>query len=74
MEGVFKLVNNEAVFMPVKTGISDEAMIEVTGDLAAGDKVVTGPYRVLKDLKEGVRVKPAKEGAEEGDAKKGKGK
>jgi len=74
VEGVFKLVNNEAVFMPVKTGISDEAMIEVTGDLAAGDKVVTGPYRVLKDLKEGVRVKPAKEGEEEGDGKKGKGK
>jgi len=74
VEGVFKLVNNEAVFMPVKTGISDEAMIEVTGDLAAGDKVVTGPYRVLKDLKEGVRVKPAKEGEGEGDAKKGKGK
>lgn len=74
VEGVFKLVNNEAVFMPVKTGISDEAMIEVTGDLAAGDNVVTGPYRVLKDLKEGVRVKPAKEGEGEGDGKKGKGK
>jgi len=74
VEGVFKLVNNEAVFMPVKTGISDEAMIEVTGDLAAGDKVVTGPYRVLKDLKEGVRVKPAKEGEEEAGGKKGKGK
>ncbi len=73
VEGVFKLVNNEAVFMPVKTGISDEAMIEVTGDLAAGDKVVTGPYRVLKDMKEGTRVKPAKEGEEEG-GKKGKGK
>jgi len=74
VEGVFKLVNNEAVFMPVKTGISDEAMIEVMGDLAAGDKVVTGPYRVLKDMKEGVRVKPAKDGDEEGGGKKGKGK
>jgi HlyD family secretion protein len=74
VEGVFKLVNNEAVFMPVKTGISDEAMIEVTGDLAAGDKVVTGPYRVLKDMKEGVRVKPAKDGEDEGGGKKGKGK
>ena len=74
VEGVFKVVNNEAVFMPVKPGISDEAMIEVTGDLASGDKVVTGPYRVLKDLKEGVRVKPAKEGEEEEGKKKGKGK
>jgi HlyD family secretion protein len=74
VEGVFKLVNNEAVFKPVKTGISDEAMIEVAGDLAAGDKVVTGPYRVLKDMKEGVRVKPAKDGDEEGGGKKGKGK
>ena len=74
VEGVFKLVNNESVFMPVKTGISDEAMIEVRGDLASGDKVVIGPYRVLKDLKEGVKVKPAKEGEEEGGKKKGKGK
>jgi HlyD family secretion protein len=74
VEGVFKLVNNEVVFLPVKTGVSDEAMIEVTGDLAAGDKVVTGPYRVLKDMKEGVRVKPAKEGEDEGETKKGKAK
>jgi HlyD family secretion protein len=74
VEGVFKLVNNEAVFMAVKTGISDESMIEVRGDLAAGDKVVVGPYRVLKDLKEGVRVKPAKDGEEEAGGKKGKGK
>jgi HlyD family secretion protein len=74
VEGVFKLVNNETVFLPVKSGISDESTIEITGDVAAGDKVVTGPYRVLRDLKEGVRIKPAKEGMDEAEAKKGKGK
>ena len=73
VEGVFKIENDQSVFMPVKTGISNESLIEVTGDLAAGDQVVTGPYRILKDMKEGTKVKAAKDGEGE-EVKKEKGK
>ena len=74
VEGVFKVVNDASVFIPVKTGISNESLIEVTGDLAAGDQVVTGPYRVLKDMKEDAKVKAAKDGEGDETAKNEKGK
>jgi HlyD family secretion protein len=61
LEGLFQLVNDKARFVEVKTGIADETMIEITGAAAESMKVVTGPYRVLRDLKEGVRIKEAKE-------------
>ena len=61
LEGLFQVVNDKARFVEVKTGIADETMIEITGAAAESMKVVTGPYRVLRDLKEGVRIKEAKE-------------
>jgi HlyD family secretion protein len=57
LEGVYAVVDGKAVFVPVKTGIADASRIEVTGDLTEGDAVVSGPYRVLRDLKEGTRIK-----------------
>jgi HlyD family secretion protein len=56
LEGVYKLVGEDAVFVEVAAGIADETRIEVTGDLEEGDRVVSGPYRVLRDLKEGTRI------------------
>lgn len=69
LEGLFQVVNDKARFVEVKTGIADETMIEITGAAAESMKVVTGPYRVLRDLKEGVRIKEAKEdkGGKSGD-------
>lgn len=61
VEGVYKMVDGEAVFVPVTTGIADQSQIEVQGDLAEGDQVVSGPFRVLRALKQGVRVKEIKE-------------
>lgn len=40
----------------VTTGISDETHVEVLSGLAPGAKVVTGPYRTLRDLKDGDAV------------------
>ena len=57
VEGVYKIVDDKAVFVPVETGIADESMIEVTSDLSEGDKIVEGPFRVLRELKEGTRIK-----------------
>jgi HlyD family secretion protein len=64
VEGVYKIVDHRAVFVLVETGIADEAMIEVTSDLSEGDRIVEGPFRVLRELKEGTRIK------ESGDKKR----
>ncbi|MGC2617646.1 MAG: efflux RND transporter periplasmic adaptor subunit [Acidobacteriaceae bacterium] len=44
-------------FVPVTTGITGATDIEVTKGLEPGDRIVTGTYRVLRDLKEGAMVK-----------------
>jgi HlyD family secretion protein len=62
-EVVFAIRNGKAVMVPVKTGISDFANIEILSGLQAGDQVVSGPFRaVAKTLKDGgaVVVKDAK--------------
>lgn len=40
----------------VQTGAADDAYIAITAGLADGDRVVTGPARVLRFLEEGARV------------------
>jgi len=65
VEGVYKVVDGKALFAEVTTGITDGARIEVTGDLEAGDRVVSGPYRVLRDLAEGTRLRETKRGAKD---------
>ena len=47
-----------ASFTPVRTGIASETMIEVFGTLKPGDQVVSGPYKALRELKPGAKVKP----------------
>jgi HlyD family secretion protein len=44
-------------FVPVKTGITGTADIEVLSGLKQGDEVVSGPYKVLRDLKPGSLLK-----------------
>ncbi len=46
-----------AKFVPVKTGITGATNIEVLSGLKAGEEVVTGPYRTLRDLKDGALLK-----------------
>jgi HlyD family secretion protein len=62
VEGVYKIVDDKAVFVPVEAGIADESMIEVVSDLSEGDRIVEGPFRVLRELKEGTRIKESKDG------------
>jgi HlyD family secretion protein len=63
---VFKVVDGKAVPTPVRTGASNLSDTMILEGLAAGDMVVTGPYRVLERLKEGDRVREetAKDAAE----------
>jgi HlyD family secretion protein len=40
----------------VATGLADETHVEILSGLRAGERVVTGPYRTLRDMKDGDRV------------------
>ncbi len=46
-----------AHFVPVTTGITGATNIEVLKGLNAGDEVVTGPYKILRALKDGALLK-----------------
>ena len=52
----------------MKSGISDETSVAILEGLKDGETVVTGPYRGLRDLKNGDAVKEKK--AEEAKDKK----
>lgn len=55
--GIFVVKNDVATFVPVRAGIASETMIEISGELKEGDVVVSGPYKALRELKPGVKVK-----------------
>jgi HlyD family secretion protein len=41
----------------VKTGISGELMVEVVTGIQPGEEVITGPFKALRQIKDGDRVK-----------------
>ncbi len=59
-EGVFILRDRYVKFIPVKLGIAGEDYFEILSGLDEGEKVVTGPFRVLRELKDGAQVKTRK--------------
>lgn len=73
---VYRVVGGKTVATPVTVGASDLTGTQITGGLSAGDVIVTGPFRVLVNLKHDQPVRDEKqvkadEKARE-DAKKGK--
>jgi HlyD family secretion protein len=57
MQGVFVIREKKSKFVPVETGIAGATDIEVKGGLQEGDEIVTGSYKVLRTLRQGVGVK-----------------
>ena len=55
-EGVFILVDNFVKFVPVELGIVGEEDFEIIEGLEEDQAVVTGPFRILRELKDGARV------------------
>jgi HlyD family secretion protein len=55
--GLFVAREGIAKFVPVRTGIASETMIEVFGDVKANENVVSGPYKALRELKPEQKVK-----------------
>jgi HlyD family secretion protein len=56
-EGVFVVVNKQATFKPVKTGVIGETDIEIVEGLAEGAEIVTGSYKTLRTLKDEAKIK-----------------
>src|SRR5439155_1320938 len=56
-EGVFTLKNGVALFRPVKTGITGTTDIEILDGLGENEDVITGPYQVLRTLKDNTQIK-----------------
>jgi HlyD family secretion protein len=67
-EGVYVIKDGKLAFDKVETGIAGELMIEVKKGPAVGQQIVTGPFKVLRQVKEGDKVLIEKE---EGDKKGG---
>jgi HlyD family secretion protein len=59
IKGVYSLDDktNKVRFIEVTTGITGEADIEITSGVNTGMEIVRGPSRVLKTLKDGMKVK-----------------
>ena len=61
--GIMVVKDDVTRFVPVRTGLASETMIEVFGDVKEGDTVVSGPYKALRELKPGAKVKRELAGA-----------
>jgi HlyD family secretion protein len=62
VQGVFEVAKGSdgrlrAKFVPVSTGITGATDIEVDSGLGDGAEIVTGPYKTLRDLKNGSLLK-----------------
>jgi HlyD family secretion protein len=57
IEGVFVVGDGVARFRPVRVGIAGQSHFVVKSGLAAGEEVVSGPFKVIADLKDGERVR-----------------
>jgi HlyD family secretion protein len=55
-EGVFAVRGDKVEFVPLKTGIAGDRYFEVLSGLQDGDRVVTGPVSVVRDMSDGDRV------------------
>jgi HlyD family secretion protein len=65
-EGVYLVKNQKLAFEKVETGLAGELMIEVKTGPKVGEEIVTGPFKVLRQVKEGDKVIIEKEGGKKG--------
>ncbi len=56
-EGVFVIQDGKASFVQVSTGIADQRNIEVTSGLSDSTEIIVGPYKMLRQLKHGDKIR-----------------
>jgi HlyD family secretion protein len=57
IEGVFVVEKGVAHFKPVRVGIAGQSYFVVKSGLDKGEQVISGPFKVIGDLKDGARVR-----------------
>jgi HlyD family secretion protein len=57
IQGVFAVRNKRAAFVPVETGVMGTTDVEVAKGVQAGDEIVSGPFSVLRNLKNQTKLK-----------------
>ncbi len=55
-QGVYLLRDGKAVFAIITTGISGELMVEAASGVRPGEEIITGPFKALREIKDGERV------------------
>ena len=70
-EGVYVVDGGAVKFAPVTTGLSGESNIEIVSGLKEGQQIVTGPFKALREIKDGTKVKEEKEKQGQDDKKTG---
>jgi HlyD family secretion protein len=56
-EGVYTMADSKVRFVPITTGLTGELDIEVANGLKDGETVISGPFKTLRSIKEGDKVK-----------------
>ncbi len=64
-EGLFIVEDGVAKKILVHTGISDDRFIEITDGAKVGEKIITGPFKMLRELSDGDKVKSIDENRRE---------
>ncbi len=67
-EGVYLIENGKVKFATVKTGLMGDLDVEVASGLKGGEQIVQGPYRALRELKDGGEVHIQKDAGKGPDA------
>jgi HlyD family secretion protein len=70
-EGVYFVKDGKIGFTKVETGLAGELMIEIKTGPKVGQDIVTGPFKVLRQIKEGDKVIVENEGDKKGKKKEG---
>jgi HlyD family secretion protein len=61
VEGVFVVESGKAAFRQTTTGIKGELDVEVLEGVKDGEEIVVGPFRALRELKDGAQVQVSKQ-------------
>lgn len=69
-EGVFVVKDGVATFRPVRVGIAGDEYFEVIEGVVEADTIVAGPYQAIRDLRDGSRVRAAKQASDTAGGKK----
>lgn len=60
-EGVYIHQNGAVKFVPVTTGLTGDTSIEIVKGLSGKEEIITGPFRALREIKDGSKVREQKE-------------